>query len=104
MHHRFFTLLATLVSVPLLFAQAALVFADDYDFQAFGGPSQYSVSVVNYTCFDVARGRSVPVRIYYPAARSNANADLEQFPIILFSTSLGCGRDDCAYLGRQRYT
>ena len=43
--------------------------------------------------FDAARGRPVPVRIYYPIAGKGP------FPIILFSHGLGRSREDCAYLG-----
>ena len=57
----------------------------------------YSVSLVDLTWFDAERGRSVPVRIYYPTNDSVVG----KFPLIVFSTGLGRSRDDCAYLGRH---
>ena len=87
---------APLVAVLLVIAQANRVLADPYTARSFGsGP--YSVSSVDYTWFDAQRGRSVPVRIYYPTGGS----ELEKFPLVLFSTGLGRSRDDCAYLGRH---
>jgi predicted dienelactone hydrolase len=43
----------------------------------------------------VERNRNIPARIYYPSETQ------EKFPVVIFSTGLGCSRDDCAYLGRH---
>ncbi len=56
---------------------------------------RYAVSVTDRNWFDAQRGRSVPVKIYFPSA------DTEPSPVIVFSTGLGRSRDDCAYLGRH---
>jgi hypothetical protein len=106
MPHRFAPLLAVLFSAMLVMAQTPNVVAETYVVNAFGAtasggvgtrsqPTRYSVHSIDYTWFDASRGRSVPARIYYPADSS------EEFPVIVFSTGLGCSRNDCAYLGRH---
>ena len=56
---------------------------------------RYSVAITDRSWFDAQRGRTIPVRIYYPANAA------ERFPVVVFSTGLGRSRDDCAYLGRH---
>jgi predicted dienelactone hydrolase len=56
---------------------------------------QYSVSMTDANWFDARSSRTIPVRIYYPADAS------KRFPVVVFSTGLGCSREDCAYLGRH---
>ena len=96
MHHRWIILLVLFFCIP-----ATEVFGETYRFQAFGAPSPYSVSVADYVWFDAGRGRSVPVRIHRPVTAAESDADAGPFPVILFSTGLGCGREDCAYLARH---
>jgi predicted dienelactone hydrolase len=57
--------------------------------------ARYSTMTTDMNWFDVARSRTIPVRIYYP------KSNFERFPVIVFSTGLGRSRDDCAYLGRH---
>lgn len=78
--------------------------ADAYAFQTFGSASLRPAVWVDRTWFDSVRGRSVPVRIYYPKATSqdaDVDAAPEKLPLIVFSTGLGRSRDECAYLGRH---
>ncbi len=91
--------------VLFLMASAACAFgesagSDSYPFRAFGSTSPYSVSAIDYFWFDSARGRQVPVRIYYPTG-GDAEHEASRFPVVIFSTGLGRSRDDCAYLGRH---
>ncbi len=58
-------------------------------------PARYGVSISDATWIDAARGRAIPLRIYYPADST------ERWPTIVFSTGLGRSREDCAYLGRH---
>jgi hypothetical protein len=106
MPRRFAPPQVVLFSVLLVIVQATAVVAEPYVMKAFGStasdsavaqsqPTRCSVHSIDYTWFDASRGRSVPARIYYPADSS------EEFPVIVFSTGLGCSRDDCAYLGRH---
>ncbi len=97
MPHRLAPLFAVLLTVSLSMVQAAEVVAAPYAVRAYGSTASYSVSSVDRVWFDAGRGRNVPARIYYPAARSES----EKFPVIVFSTGLGRSRDDCAYLGRH---
>ncbi len=55
----------------------------------------YSAAMTDANWLDAGRGRTIPVRIYYP------RSDSERFPVIVFSTGLGRSREDCAYLGRH---
>jgi predicted dienelactone hydrolase len=45
---------------------------------------------------DDLRGRSVPIKLYYPVEAGETGA-----PTIVFSHGLGGSREGCAYLGRQ---
>jgi predicted dienelactone hydrolase len=56
-------------------------------------PAIYSAATSDLSWFDSQRGRTVPVRVYYPANAS------ERCPVVIFSTGLGRACDDCAYLG-----
>jgi hypothetical protein len=56
---------------------------------------RYSAAMTDMNLADTGRGRTLPVRVYYPANTA------ERFPVIVFSTGLGRSRDDCAYLGRH---
>jgi predicted dienelactone hydrolase len=55
----------------------------------------HAVTVADVDWLDADRGRTVPVRIYYPSDEGR------KFPVIVFSTGLGRSRDDCGYLGRH---
>jgi hypothetical protein len=90
-----FTLLLPFVLTSAL-AHATDV-ADHYTLRTFGATGRYSVASTDHNWFDTGRGRSVPVRIYYPTG----GADDEKFPTVIFSTGLGRSRDDCAYLGQH---
>lgn len=52
------------------------------------------VRVVDFDWLDSARGRRVPVRLYWPSA-------VEQVPLIVFSHGLGQSRTGYGYLGRH---
>ena len=99
MPHRLATLFVVLLSTPLMTVEAAAPVADlraGDAARASGLRSvRYAVSSISPTWFDAQRGRGVPVKIYYPADRS------ERWPVVVFSTGLGRSRDDCAYLGRH---
>ena len=56
---------------------------------------RYSIATTDMSWHDSERGRTIPVRIYYPTGIA------ERFPVIVFSTGLGRSRDDCTYLGRR---
>ncbi len=98
---------AALLSWLLAMAEVRRACAESYVVASFHGstesagsgtdsrPARYSVSVVDFTWFDSARGRSIPLRVYYP------DSDSERFPVIVFSTGLGRSKDDCPYLGRH---
>ena len=55
--------------------------------------STNNANTTNYEWFDAARGRPVPVKIYFPI---NATGPC---PTILFSHGLGGSNENCAYLG-----
>jgi len=58
-------------------------------------PGPHEVQMVLYDWQDVKRGRSVPVKIYYPA-------DLAApLPLVIFSHGLGGSREGYEYLGRH---
>jgi predicted dienelactone hydrolase len=54
---------------------------------------EYTIGTVEWQWFDAARDRSLPVKIYYPAAGDGP------FPVVVFSSGLGRTCRDCAYLG-----
>lgn len=56
---------------------------------------RYSAMMSDANWLDSGRGRTIPVRIYYPSG------SVERFPVIVFSTGLGRSREDCGYLGRH---
>jgi predicted dienelactone hydrolase len=58
-------------------------------------PNLRTIAISDLTWFDASRGRNVPVRMYFPSDGS------ERCPVVVFSTGLGCNRDDCGYLGRR---
>lgn len=98
---RFAPLLAVLLAAPLSAHAAELSAASSYAVKPFGSAAvdsqaaRYSVSAIDYTWFDGQRGRSIPVRIYFPSSTT------ERFPVVIFSTGLGQSKEDCAYLGRH---
>jgi dienelactone hydrolase len=60
-----------------------------------------AVSVQNFDWQDVARERSVPVRLYLPvSANSQAKPSDKPVPLIVFSHGLGGSRNGYQYLGR----
>jgi hypothetical protein len=93
MHPRLFLSIAVWFFALPCAAQAEESIKHTYLAKSFNSGSRYSVSTIDYVWHDAGRGRSVPVRFYYP---SNGT---ERFPTIIFSTGLGRSRDDCAYLG-----
>jgi hypothetical protein len=95
MHHRFAPLFVVLLTTWM--ACADRVSADPYVLKTLGAASSYSIVSIDHVWYDAHRGRSVPVRIYYPKTDSN----LEQFPVIVLSTGLGRSLDDCDYLGHH---
>ena len=95
MYYRFASLI---LGLPIVWmACVARVSADPYVLKTFGAASGYTIVSADHVWYDAHRGRSVPVRIYYPKNGSN----LEQFPVIVLSTGLGRELDDCDYLGRH---
>ena len=78
------------LSLPLVTVEAARAAGTSRPQSA-----RYAVSSISPTWFDAQRGRSVPVKVYYPANRS------QRWPVVIFSSGLGRSRDDCAYLGRH---
>ena len=62
-------------------------------------PGPYAVASLEATWTDAARGREVPVKIYYPAAVSASSG--QPCPVIIFSHGLGGSRDGYAYLGEH---
>jgi predicted dienelactone hydrolase len=91
--------LAFLLFFSSFLASSPEVKAEPYHFRAYGSESPYAVSVVDQSWFDPTRGRSIPVRIYYPTG--GPEGEKKTFPVVIFSTGLGRSRDDCAYLGRH---
>jgi predicted dienelactone hydrolase len=58
-------------------------------------PGSHEVQSVLYDWQDVKRGRSVPVKIYYPADMA------APLPLVIFSHGLGGSREGYEYLGRH---
>jgi predicted dienelactone hydrolase len=58
-----------------------------------GVSGAYTVSSTAFVWHDVSRNRTIPVKIYYPAAHNGEN-----FPVIVFSHGLGGSIDCCSYL------
>jgi len=58
-------------------------------------PGPCSVEVLTYEWLDSARGRQVPVKIYYPKTAPGL------CPVVVFSHGLGGSRDGYEYLGRH---
>lgn len=59
-------------------------------------PAVEDVQVVDLNWIDTARGRSVPVRLYWPATAARTRP----VPLIVFSHGLGGTREGYSYLGR----
>lgn len=60
----------------------------------FERPGPYAVASETAVWVDGARGRSIPLKAYYPAG------EVERAPVIVYSHGLGGSREGCAYLGR----
>ncbi len=58
-------------------------------------PGSHEVGTVLYDWQDVKRGRSVPVKVYYPADMA------APLPLVIFSHGLGGSREGYEYLGRH---
>ncbi len=56
----------------------------------------YQVASETAVWYDEARGRSIPIKLYYPA-----DAGERRCPVIVFSHGLGGSREGYAYLGHQ---
>ena len=63
--------------------------------ETWGMAGRYSVGTLAEEWQDAARGRTVPVKVYWPKTTTNA------VPAILFSHGLGGTRDGYEYLGRH---
>jgi predicted dienelactone hydrolase len=84
------------VLVTLALAVAApIAFATGYD--PFAAPEGAAIQPLDLTVQAAARGRDVPIRVYWPAATT----PLGPRPVVLFSHGLGGSREGCAYLGRH---
>lgn len=68
--------------------------ASQADVEGMPPAARYAAMMTDANWLDSTRGRTVPVRIYYPSSA-------ERFPVIVFSTGLGRSREDCAYLGER---
>lgn len=62
---------------------------------------QDGVTVRDAEWLDATRGRTVPVRIYLPAAQGNAGGTPQKSPLVLFSHGLGGSRMGYSHLGRH---
>lgn len=60
----------------------------------FERPGPYPVVAETAVWVDAARGRSIPLKVYYPQGVE------ERLPVIVYSHGLGGSREGCAYLGR----
>jgi predicted dienelactone hydrolase len=58
-------------------------------------PGPYAVEAMNLDWFDRDRNRQVPVRVYFPRHEPGP------FPVVVFSSSLGAGRNNFEFLGRH---
>jgi predicted dienelactone hydrolase len=59
--------------------------------------AEQAVRVVDFEWQDTERGRTVPVRLYWPAAAAQAG----KVPLVVFSHGLGGSRMGYSYLGRH---
>ena len=55
----------------------------------------YAVEAMNLDWFDQDRSRQVPVRVYFPRHEPGP------FPVVVFSSGLGAGRNNLEFLGRH---
>ncbi|HEY6322063.1 MAG TPA: hypothetical protein VJA16_10945 [Thermoanaerobaculia bacterium] len=58
-------------------------------------PGRYAVEAMNLDWFDRDRNRQVPVRVYFPRHEPGP------FPVVVFSSGLGAGRNNFEFLGRH---
>lgn len=58
-------------------------------------PGPYAVEAMNLDWFDKDRNRQVPARVYFPRHEPGP------FPVIVFSSGLGAGRNNFEFLGRH---
>jgi predicted dienelactone hydrolase len=58
-------------------------------------PGPYAVEAMNLDWFDRDRNRQVPVRVYFPRHEPGP------FPVVVFSSGLGAGRNNFEFLGRH---
>jgi hypothetical protein len=58
-------------------------------------PGRYGVETMNLDWFDQDRNRQVPVRVYFPRHEPGP------FPVVVFSSGLGAGRNNFEFLGRH---
>lgn len=58
-------------------------------------PGRYAVETMNLDWFDQDRNRQVPVRVYFPRHEPGP------FPVVVFSSGLGAGRNNLELLGRH---
>ncbi len=58
-------------------------------------PGPYAVEAMNLDWFDRDRNRQVPARVYFPRHEPGP------FPVVVFSSGLGAGRNNFEFLGRH---
>ena len=58
-------------------------------------PGPYAVEAMNLDWFDQDRNRQVPARVYFPRHAPGP------FPVVVFSSGLGAGRNHLEFLGRH---
>jgi len=85
------SLLAAIALAPLLAGGGSL--AQDSPYKPLEVP-EIAVEQADFTVEDASRGRSIPVRAYFPASRQAA-------PVILFSHGLGGSREGYKYLSEH---
>lgn len=84
---------AMLVAASLVAAAASPAAGADSRFAPVPGP--YAVEAMNLDWFDRDRNRQVPVRVYFPRHEPGP------FPVVVFSSGLGAGRNNFEFLGRH---
>ncbi|MCG3148301.1 MAG: hypothetical protein PCFJNLEI_01744 [Verrucomicrobiae bacterium] len=73
---------------------ALLLAGNLYAYNPLTATGTNSITTLDLTVKDSARGREIPVRVYLPAAKSPA-------PVVLFSHGLGGSRTGSAFLGQH---
>jgi len=69
--------------------------------ERFWAPGPHAVATLLDDWHDAARGRSVPVKIYYPALPADDSVETARCPVVVVSHGLGGSRQGYAYLGQH---